>query len=310
MGRRPESWYYDAILTKYGSFCLGDAVHRHPPLNGLGSNTCIQDAFNLAWKVAYVHQGKASPSLLSTYTVERQPVGKSIVTRANQAFRDHFDVWDALGTNLPGVSDRRHILQELSDPSEKGKARRQQFRRAIEGTSQEFHALGVEMGQHYVSEGIYDADEPEPFTLSGLSAQNPVLYHQPTTYPGSRLPHVWLNKSVPEAQRSTIDVAGHGKFTIFTGIGGGRWKLAAKEVSSQLGVRIEAHSIGFRQDWEDVYFDWDGVRGVEESGAVLVRPDRFVAWRANKVMDTEAACADKLSIVMKSILGLGSDAQT
>ena len=39
--------------------CLGDAVHRHPPMNGLGSNTCIQDAFNLAWKVALVEKGKA-----------------------------------------------------------------------------------------------------------------------------------------------------------------------------------------------------------------------------------------------------------
>jgi len=51
-------------------FCLGDAVHRHPPNNGLGSNTCIQDAFNLAWKVAYVMKGLASPSLLSTFTPE------------------------------------------------------------------------------------------------------------------------------------------------------------------------------------------------------------------------------------------------
>jgi 2-polyprenyl-6-methoxyphenol hydroxylase-like FAD-dependent oxidoreductase len=38
-------------------FCLGDAVHRHPPFNGLGSNTCIQDAYNLAWKIAYVMKG-------------------------------------------------------------------------------------------------------------------------------------------------------------------------------------------------------------------------------------------------------------
>lgn len=257
----------------------------------------------MAWKVAYVHKGKASPALLNTYTAERQPVGKSVVSRANQAFRDHFEVWEALGTNLPGVSDRRHVLQELSDPGEKGKSRRQHFRRAIEGTSQEFHALGVEMGQHYTSEGIYDADEPEPYALTGPCAENPVLYLQRGTYPGSRLPHVWLNKSVPETPKTTIDVAGHGKFVLFTGIGGDGWKAAAREVSSELGVQVEAYSIGFRQDWEDVYFDWDGIRGVEESGAVLVRPDRFVAWRGNKVLDTDAACTEKLSAVMKSILG-------
>jgi 2-polyprenyl-6-methoxyphenol hydroxylase-like FAD-dependent oxidoreductase len=53
----------NTVAQKYSSgrvFCLGDAVHRHPPANGLGSNTCIQDAFNLAWKIAYVLKGEAS----------------------------------------------------------------------------------------------------------------------------------------------------------------------------------------------------------------------------------------------------------
>lgn len=50
----------DIVAEKYAKgnvFCLGDAVHRHPPSNGLGSNTCVQDAYNLAWKVAYVMKG-------------------------------------------------------------------------------------------------------------------------------------------------------------------------------------------------------------------------------------------------------------
>jgi 2-polyprenyl-6-methoxyphenol hydroxylase-like FAD-dependent oxidoreductase len=50
-------------------------------MNGLGSNTCIQDAFNLAWKIAYVMEGKASKSILKSYNAERQPVGQIIVTR-------------------------------------------------------------------------------------------------------------------------------------------------------------------------------------------------------------------------------------
>jgi len=48
------------VYSKGNVFCLGDAVHRHPPNHGLGSNTCIQDAHNLAWKVAYVEKGKTS----------------------------------------------------------------------------------------------------------------------------------------------------------------------------------------------------------------------------------------------------------
>lgn len=61
-------------------------MHRHPPFNGLGSNTCIQDAYNLAWKIAFVHRGLASPELLKTYSQERQPVGKSVITRLIRHF--------------------------------------------------------------------------------------------------------------------------------------------------------------------------------------------------------------------------------
>lgn len=80
-----EAWADET--SKGNVFCLGDAIHRHPPANGLGSNTCIQDAYNLAWKMAYVIQKKADPSLLASYNVERQPVAKQIVAQANDTWR-------------------------------------------------------------------------------------------------------------------------------------------------------------------------------------------------------------------------------
>jgi len=55
-------------------FIAGDAAHRHPPTNGLGTNTSIQDSYNLVWKLALVLQGKGSEALLDTYSAERQPV--------------------------------------------------------------------------------------------------------------------------------------------------------------------------------------------------------------------------------------------
>jgi hypothetical protein len=272
-------------------------------MNGLGSNTCIQDAFNLAWKVAYVHRGLAPPSLLSSYSAERQPVGQSIITRANEAFRDHFHVWEALGTLPEDVATRRQILEELRVATPKGQKRRHAFQQAISITSHEFHGLGVEMGQVYSGRGIYNADEQQPYKRPGRAAEDEVLYYEPSTYPGCRLPHAWLNKTVPTKPVSTIDLAGHGAFTLLTGIGGEYWKQAAKSVSANLGVPITVHLIGFRQDWEDVYFDWERLRGVDESGAVLVRPDRFVAWRAPTVLNSEDACQTKISEVMGTILG-------
>src|SRR4051795_192264 len=80
-----------AYMTRYSAgrvFCMGDAVHRHPPNNGLGSNTSIQDAYNLAWKLASVLAEKADPSLLDSYDDERAPIGRQIVERANQRLQE------------------------------------------------------------------------------------------------------------------------------------------------------------------------------------------------------------------------------
>ncbi|KAK0614892.1 putative 2,4-dichlorophenol 6-monooxygenase [Bombardia bombarda] len=308
-------WYINETYAKTYSngsgnvFCLGDAVHRHPPMNGLGSNTCIQDAYNLAWKLALVERGVAHPSLLETYSAERQPVGERIVTRANNAYRINTGMWEAFGTAGPAEVGAR-AMAELQSPSAEGVARRARVREATMQMYGEFNGLGIEMGQRYGGRGVYVEDETEPFTVSERTASNPVLYYDPGTYPGCRLPHVWLNKAATVSRReniSTIDLAGNRDFSLFTGHGGDAWKEAAEKVGKEVGVKINAYSIGFRQDWEDVYQAWPVLRGVEESGAVLVRPDRIVAWRAQKALVGDvkgvSACEEKLNKVMKAILG-------
>ncbi|KAF7896144.1 hypothetical protein EAF00_006159 [Botryotinia globosa] len=294
-----SKWLVNETVAEYYSdgniFCLGDAVHRHPPTNGLGSNTCIQDAYNLAWKIAYVLKGKAESSLLDSYSPERQPVGQSIITRANQGLRDHAPVWEALGMMESSVEIRRKQFAELSQATPEGAARRARFQAAIEGTAREFHAVGIEMNERYESSAVFLADEkPRP----ALPA-DPVLEHEITTYPGSRFPHAWLNTRLPGKQFSTIDLAGHGKFSLFTGIGGEKWRSAAAKAAEVLGVEVNVYSIGWKQDYEDVYFDWARRREIGESGCVLVRPDRFVAWRAMEMIDEPE---EKLMVVLKTIL--------
>ncbi|KAJ5663699.1 hypothetical protein N7507_004430 [Penicillium longicatenatum] len=224
-----SKWFINEIFAEQYSvgtvMCLGDAVHRHPPMNGLGSNTCILDAFNLA--------------------LERQPVGKSIITRANQAFRDHFNMWEALGTLPKGLSGRKAVLDELSTETEKGRIRPKAFREAITSTSRESHALGIEMGQCYSGNGVYTADEPHPYVPSGPAAEDDILFYEPSTYPGRRLPYAWLNTAIPGPRKSTTDLAGHGAFTLLIrGPGGQAWKDAAVKISKQLNVLINAYSIG------------------------------------------------------------------
>ncbi|KAI9664660.1 MAG: hypothetical protein M1821_006106 [Bathelium mastoideum] len=279
-------------------FCLGDAVHRHPPVNGLGSNTCIQDAFNLAWKVAYVEKGAASSSLLTTFSPERQPVGLQVVTRANQGLRDHFPIWEAFGLMEPNAEARLAANAELAAATPEGKARRERLRVAIANTAHEFSAVGVEMNQRYTSVAVDVRDEVAAGRAAPPEPEDAVLYHRISTYPGSRLPHAWLNTRVPGKQISTIDLAGHGSFCLLTGIGGVAWKTAATVVGGDLGVEIRGYGIGWDQDYEDVYMDWTEKREVEEEGCVLVRPDRCVAWRSMGMVED---CAAKLKEVMRNI---------
>lgn len=279
-------------------FCLGDAVHRHPPLNGLGSNTCVQDAFNLAWKLAYVEQGLASPALLNSFSAERQPIGAGVIQRANQGLRDHVHVWDALGALPADIAERKKLHAELSAPTEAGRQRRKKLQDAVKYTEHEFGGIGVEMNQRYESGALIFTDEKE---ARRPPPEDPVLQYQLSTYPGSRLPHAWLNKRIPEqAPVSTIDLAGHGAFCLLTGLGGEKWKQAAYEACRYLGVSINAYSIGWKQDWEDVYGDWARRREIEEDGCVLMRPDRTICWRS---MEMREDCNGVVLEVIKTVLG-------
>jgi 2,4-dichlorophenol 6-monooxygenase len=260
-------------------FCAGDAVHKHPPSNGLGSNTSIQDSYNLAWKLAAVLKGKAGQELLDTYTVERAPVAKQIVTRANKSGREFGQLFEALGIDKTGTAEEMHaLIESRKDNTAEGAAKRAAIQAAMEIKNYEFNAHGVELGQHYDSSAIVGdgTSRPEP-------TRDPELYYEASTHPGGRLPHAWVGDNMHK--HSTHDLAPYGQFTVFTGINGEDWSAAAQKVSDRLGVMVGSVVIGPGQDVTDLYFDWAKLRGVAEDGAVLVRPDKHIGWRANRLPD-------------------------
>jgi len=285
---------YAARAHKGRVFCMGDAIHRHPPSNGLGSNTSIQDGFNLAWKLAMVVKGQAGLGLLESYTNERAPVAKQIVTRANQSIEEFGPIFGALG--LLDSIDPVKMQQNMDarcDDSDKGEAQREALRKAIAFKIYEFDAHGVEMNQRYQSGAVVTDGKPEPV----FEKDRELHFHQ-TTWPGARLPHAWLFDAA-NAKVSTLDLCGHGRFSVLTGISGQAWADAAKRIAGEFGFEISAHVIGPRQKWQDHYGDWARAREVGDSGVVLVRPDHHVAWRAEGMdADPEA----ELRRVLNSIL--------
>ncbi|KAI1265389.1 FAD binding domain-containing protein [Xylariaceae sp. FL1019] len=285
--------------------CLGDAVHRHPPFNGLGSNTCIQDAYNLAWKIGFVRNGLASPSLLDSFNAERQPVGKAVVKRANFTGTMHIKVFSLLSVFEPEVHKKRKMLELFHEDSEEGSQTRAAFQGLIEALDSERHGFGVEMNHVYQSQAVWTDDEQGP-PPSWDNPDDAALHYLESTYPGFRLPHAWLRATragPSEPMISTHDLAGQGLFVIFTGIGGkSKWTEAAERVRKSLSVDIPVYSIG-GEGYRDVFYAWTKKREVSEKGAVLIRPDRFVAWRCMGNEPDSAECGEKLLQVMSRILG-------
>jgi 2,4-dichlorophenol 6-monooxygenase len=278
-------------------FCAGDAVHRHPPSNGLGSNTSIQDAYNLAWKLAMVVRGQAGPGLLETYSAERAPVGRQVVDRANQSIADTARIFDALG--LTNTSDPELMVAHMAARKEatpEAEKQRAALREAIAFKDYEFNCHGVEMDQRYESTAVVpDGTPPEE------PVRDPELYSHPTSRPGAKLPHAWVTAG-GRRQVSTLDLGGQGRFTVFTGIGGEAWVRAARTVGERLGVEVAAVVIGPGRDHDDLYGDWARVRGTEDGGVLLARPDDYVAYRsAGPVPDAEAALESALRTVLDRV---------
>ena len=285
---------YATEMSKGRVFCMGDATHRHPPSNGLGSNTSIQDAFNLAWKMAMVLRGEAGAGLLDSFNEERAPIAKQIVTRANQSIGEFGPIFEALG--LAGGVDPVKMQANMDarqEPTADAEAQRAAIREAIAFKKYEFDAHGVEMNQRYKSSAVKADGQVEP--AFDLDAE---LHYQPTTWPGARIPHVWLFDA-DGGQHSTLDITGKGRFTLLTGIGGEAWIDAAEAVAAETGVEIRTHAIGPKRKYQDHVGDWARASEISDSGCLLVRPDQHVAWRRETMTDDPAG---DLAAALKTVL--------
>ncbi|MEU7830168.1 FAD-dependent monooxygenase [Nonomuraea sp. NPDC049129] len=261
-------WLQQAVVaTGFGGgpvFLAGDAAHATTPQGGFGMNCGIQDAHNLAWKLAAVLNGSAGAELLATYDAERRPIAARTVDES---------LTNALIT-------LRMMQGQLS------------MGQAIEQQAERRSSEGLILGFRYESAAVVPDGTPDP------APADPYRTYVPTARPGHRAPHVWLTSR--EGRVSTLDLLGPA-FTLMTPTGSG-WVQPAKEAAHRLGVTLSVVEISRAGESEPdaplTSPTWAEEYGVGDTGAVLVRPDGHVGWRSPGGAASQDALAGALGAIL------------
>ncbi|XP_059657738.1 uncharacterized protein LOC132304189 isoform X1 [Cornus florida] len=365
-----KQWVMHAeVAEKFVSFdnriiLAGDAAHRFPPAGGFGMNTGIQDAHNLAWKLAAVVKGIAPYSILRTYEMERKPIAIFNTALSVENFRAAMAVPAALGLD-PSVANSVHrvinsgvgsilpselqraILDgiftlgraQLSDSvlNEKnplGSLRLARLRRIFEGgQSLQLQFPAEDLGFRYIQGAIVPDSESvsnAPETPTGRRRD-----YVPRADPGSRLPHMnvrVLSKPSSEETFSTLDLVCGDKieFLLIVAPLEESYHLAHAAFNAaekfKVSVRVcimwpdgtDCGVVGSKTElipWEN-YIDvkevkqastslswWDTCQ-MTDRGAILVRPDEHIAWRANSRVTGDLNL--EMKNVFSAVLGLYS----
>jgi 2,4-dichlorophenol 6-monooxygenase len=256
-------------------FIAGDAAHRHPPTGGLGLTSAVQDVHNLGWKLAAVLAGKAGESLLDTYEAERRPTDARNIQRSLENSMTHMETGPAFGLDpQAGIEANWAQMKRIWSGRPEDAEHRSRALRAIRRVSMEANELNVEYGYRYDSAAIVPDGSPEPKPIDAIR-----LY-EPSTRPGSPLPHAWIDDE-DGSRRPLKDLVQPGRFLLIAGEDGHDWCAAGRKIAAASGIALDCVRIGeLDGDLFDPRLGWTQYRGIGRDGAVLVRPDRFVGWRS------------------------------
>ena len=254
-------WKQNLLLAeRYGEgrvFLAGDAIHLVIPTGGLGMNSGVGDAIDLSWKLAATLAGWGGPKLLPAYETERRQVGANNVAASRHATMGRRK-WRSAYTplireNTPDGLAARAAFAKLADV-EQHKAS---------------DMIGAELGYRYVDSPLIAA---EP----GEGPEYKFMEYTPTTWPGARLPHMWLDDG--SAMQDRIGY-GHG-YTLLR-LGSGRAEVSAlARAFAEIGAPLQVLDVPDAAP-RDIY-------GYD---LLLLRPDMHVAWRGNALPHDAAALA-------------------
>jgi 2-polyprenyl-6-methoxyphenol hydroxylase-like FAD-dependent oxidoreductase len=237
------------VADSYGTdrvFLAGDAVHLVIPTGGLGMNTGCGDAIDLSWKLAATLAGWGGPNLLRSYGIERRQIGERNVAAsrfASQGRRKWRSMW----------------RPDIRDNTPQGAATRANLARVADVEQRKTNEMpGAELGYRY-------ADSPVIASEPGEAPEHDFMNYVPSTWPGVRLPHVWLGDGT-----AVHDRIGYGRGYTLLRFGGSADPGA-------LGEALVARGAPYAVlDLPDTR-----ARDVYGHDLILVRPDLHIVWRGN-----------------------------
>ena len=244
-------WRQNLLLAdSYGRgrvFLAGDAVHLVIPTGGLGMNSGVGDAIDLSWKLAAVLQGWGGPKLLPSYEIERRQVGERNVAASRHA-------------TVGRRAWRQAWRPDIRDDTPAGAATRANLSRIADVEQRKSNEMiGAELGYRY-------AGSPLIWPESGEGPEHNFMDYIQTTWPGARLPHVWL-----EDGTAMQDRIGYGHGYALLRLGGARADTGALERAfAAIGAPLQV------LDVPDA-----APRDIYGHDLLLLRPDMHVAWRSN-----------------------------
>ena len=251
-------WRQNLLLAdSYGQgrvFLAGDAVHLVIPTGGLGMNSGVGDAIDLSWKLAATLQGWGGPRLLASYEIERRQIGARNVEASRHASRGR-RAW------------RAAFRPDIRDNTPEGVATRANLARIADVEQRKSNMIGAELGYRY-------RDSPVIWPEAGEGPPDNFMKYEPTSWPGARLPHVWLAGGT-----ALHDRIGDG-YTLLRLAGAQADRGALAQAFAAYGAPLSVLDIG-EQRPRDVY----------GCGLLLLRPDLHVVWRGDRLPDDPARLA-------------------